>query len=144
MKLLAVAAVLVVFAACAGQDLLTGDRLDVGVVTVVFTASPARVQVGSPVQFRIRLSNNGGKTEQLVSSSAQVYDFWAKAGRREVWRWSSGRVFVQSVTTTDIQTQSSVTYTEIWRPSETGRFTVYGEIKAAGYAGPMKGTVIVE
>lgn len=143
MRFVAVVLLFGLCAACAGEAQVTGDRRDVGVVTVVFTATPARGQVGQPVRLRIRLSNNGGKTEHLVTPSGQLYDFWVRDRGRTVWRWSGGQAFVQQVTTTDLTTQSTTAYSEIWRPTESGRFTVYGEMKAAGYTGPMKGTVIV-
>jgi hypothetical protein len=79
-----------------------------------------------------------------VSSSGKLYDFWVKKGSREVWRWSSDRAFVQTVTTTDVVTQSTKTFTESWIPKETGTFTAYGELTAEGFAGPMKGKVIVQ
>ncbi len=145
MKLLAAMLfALVLFGACAGQDQLTGDRRDVGVVTMVFTAMPAKVQVGQSVRFRIRLSNNGGKTEELVSPTAQLYDFWVRKGSREVWRWSAGQTFLQSVTTTALQTQATQIYTQTWHPTTTGRFTVYGEMKVNGYEGPLTGKVTVQ
>jgi hypothetical protein len=143
MRFVAALIVLALFGACAGQDQLTGDRRDVGVVTVVFTATPAQVQLGQPVRFRLRLSNNGGKTEELVTPTSQLYDFWVRKGSREVWRWSSGETFIQSVTTTDLATQATQVYTQIWHPAAAGRFTVYGEIKANGYEGPFTGKVTV-
>lgn len=131
------------FAACAGENTVTGDRRNVGVVTVVFTAAPARAQVGQPVRLTFRVSNNGGKVEHLTSPSAKLYDFWAKQRGREVWRWSKDMSFVQAVTTTDVESQSSKTYTEIWRPTNAGRITVYGELQSSGFTGPMTGTVMV-
>ena len=125
MRLLAVAVLLALFGACAGADQVTGDRRNVGVVTVVFAVRPARVRIGQPVRLTLRVSNNGGKTEKLTSPSGKVYDFWVKKRSHEVWRWSSGRAFVQTVT-------------------ETGTYTAYGVLTASGFEGPMKGTVIIE
>jgi Intracellular proteinase inhibitor len=144
MKSIVAALVLVSFVACAGQDELTGDRRDVGVVTVVFTAMPAQVEVGQPVRLRLRLSDNAGTAQHLASPTAQLYDFWATDHGREVWRWSQDQSFVQSLTTTTIPGQSSQIYSEVWRPSSAGRFAVYGEVKADGFAGPLKGVVVVQ
>jgi hypothetical protein len=143
MKLLALVVLIAAFAACAGDDLVTGDRQSVGVLTVVFTASPARVQVGQPVRLTLRVSNNGGKIEHLTSPTAMQFDFWAKDGSREVWRWSTDQVFVQTLTTTDIESQASKSFNDVWRPTEAGSFTVFGELQAEGFKGAMKGTVVV-
>jgi len=143
MKIAVVALVLALFVACAAQDEVTGDRRDVGVVTVVFTAMPAQVQVGQPVRLRLRLSDNAGTAQQLVSPTAQIYDFWVRAHGREVWRWSQDQSFIQSETTTTIPGQSSQIFSEVWHPAGAGSFTVYGEVKASGFAGALKGTVIV-
>ena len=145
MKRLAVVLIaLTCLVSCAGADQLTGDRRDVGVITEVFTAMPAQVQVGQPVQLRIRLSDNAGTEQKLTSPTAQIYDFWVRDAHREVWRWSTGQVFTQDVTTTDLQAQTSQIFTQDWRPVKSGRFTVYGEITANGFEGPLKGTVTVQ
>ncbi len=144
MKRLATMLVLVAcFASCAGQDQLTGDRRDVGVITEVFTAMPAQVEVGQPVQLRIRLSDNAGTAQQLTSPTAQIYDFWVRKGSREVWRWSDGQVFIQSLTTTELAGQTSKIFTATWHPTGTGRFTMYAEVKASGFEQPLMGTVVV-
>jgi hypothetical protein len=141
--LLAVAVLSVFLAACAGEGLVAGDRRNVGVVTVVFTASPAHARVGQPVRLAFRISNNGGKTEKLMSPSAKLYDFWVKRGSRAVWRWSDGHAFVQTFTNLDVETQSTKTFDEFWEPKEPGTYTAYGELTADGFTGPLKGTVVV-
>jgi hypothetical protein len=143
-RFLVVLVTLACFVSCAGQDQLTGDRRDVGVITMVFTAMPAQVEVGQPVQLRIRLSDNAGTAQKLTSPTSQIYDFWVRDAHHEVWRWSTGQVFTQEVTTTELEGQTSQIYTQDWHPDKTGRFTVYGEVKADGFAGPLKGTVTVQ
>jgi hypothetical protein len=137
----AVAVLVALCCACAGEEQVTGDRRNIGVFTIVFTVTPARVRIGQSVRFTIRVSNNGGKTEKLDSPSGKLYDFWVKKGNEEVWRWSDDRAFVQTVTETQIPTQSTKTFTETWEPTETGAFTAYGELTAEGLTGPLKGSV---
>ncbi len=139
MRLVAAALLIALFAACAGEAEVSGDRRNVGVMTVVFTVAPARARIGQSVRLTIRVSNNGGKMEKLVSPSGKLYDFWVKKGSEEVWRWSKDQAFIQTVTETEIPTQSTKSFTQSWDPKETGTFTAYGELTADGFAGSMKG-----
>jgi hypothetical protein len=142
-KLAAVVVLLALFAGCAGQDELTGDRRDVGVVTVVFTAMPAKVQAGEVVRLRLRVSDNAGTAQQLTTRTSQLYDFWVTDRGREIWRWSRDQSFVQSVTTTELEAQSSRVFIATWDPDRIGTLKVYGEVKAQGFEGPLEGTVVV-
>lgn len=140
---LAGAAVLAILTSCAGGADVSGDRRVVGGVNVSFTVTPARVEVGNPVRFTMRLTNNGGRTESLEFASGQLYDFWVTDGDDEVWRWSEDRLFSQALEKRQIPTQDSLTFTETWRSEGTGTYIAHGALKAKGYERELTGEVVV-
>lgn len=141
------------FASCAGGEKVAGDRRVVDNVVVTFTVTPSEVEVGRTVRFVLRLTNNGGRAETLTFSSGQQYDFWVTAadadaadvddGAREVWRWSTDRVFTQAIVEKTIDPQGSLTLTESWTPEEGGSFIAHGALRAERYERDLTGRLSV-
>jgi hypothetical protein len=130
---------------CAGEaSNISGDLRNVGPVTVTFKVEPARVRVGQSVRFTFRLVNNAGKDEQLTFPTGQHYDFWATRGTTESWRWSEGRVFIQTITRETITPQSSLTLSEFWKPERAGEYIAHGRLTASGYERELTGKLVVE
>lgn len=123
---------------------MTGDRRNIGVVSVVFSARPARTRVGQAVRLRISLVNSSGRAEAVVFPDAQQYDFWVRRGSREVWRWSDDRSFAAAITTLDLQSQDPRMFSETWTPEREGTYDVFGTITTKGYDKPLAGEVVVE
>jgi hypothetical protein len=140
----ALVAAALVFGACAGGEAVTGDRRNIGVVSVVFSARPAKGRVGQAVRLRISLVNNSGRAEAIVFPDAQQYDFWVKRGAREVWRWSDGRLFAAASTTLDLGSQEPRMFTETWTPERAGEYDVFGTVTTKGFDRPLAGEVVVE
>jgi hypothetical protein len=138
------AATALLLGACAGGEAVTGDRRNVGVVSVVFSARPARGRVGQAVALRISLVNNSGQTQAVAFPDAQQYDFWAKRGSREVWRWSDGRLFAAATTTLELASQEPRMFSETWTPEQAGEYDVFGTVTSKGYDRPLAGEVVVE
>lgn len=129
--------------ACAGTQSITGERRNVGGVTVTFRVEPARVQVGQAVRLTVRLVNNTGNRQRLTFPSAKLYDFWVTLDGEEVWRWSDERVFAQQVTHETIDGQSGTSFDESWTPESRGTFVAHAELEAEGYGGDLTGEVRV-
>lgn len=129
---------------CVGGDAITGDRRNVGVVSMVFSARPARVRLGEVVHLSLRLFNNAGTSQDVTFPREQIYDFWAERDGREVWRWSSDRTFGSSSVTLTLESQSPETYTEPWTPTDSGSYEVFGSFASGEYERPLGGKVIVE
>lgn len=138
------AAVLVLLGACASGEAVTGDRRNVGVVSVVFSARPARVRVGQMVRLQLRLVNNGGTPQQITFNDGRRYDFWAERDGRTVWRWSRGRSFDQARSTLALPSQEPHTFGESWTPESSGSYRVFGVVAASGFDRPLDGEVVVE
>ena len=136
-------ALLVAGTACAGGADVSGDRRVVGDVTMAFTITPARVEVGKSVRFALRLTNAGGRTEDLRFSSGQLYDFWVTDGDREIWRWSEDRAFSQALETRKIPTQDSLVFEESWTSEGRGTYVAHGLLKAEGFERGLSGELVV-
>jgi intracellular proteinase inhibitor BsuPI len=143
MRRVAAFAALVACAACAGGQEVSGDLRTVGSVSVTFRVDPARVKIGQAVRVGFRLTNSAGKIEKLSFPSGQRYDFWATRGGRVVWRWSKEKVFVQEITHDSIQSQGTISYAESWTPNRAGTYELHGRLTAQGYAGEMRGALVV-
>lgn len=143
MRLSAGLALLVLFiascASCASNAEVAGDRRTVGDVTMSFTISPARTDVGRSVRFAIRLTNSGGRPEVLDFASGKLYDFWVTSGDDEVWRWSDDRSFTQALQKETIASQDSRTFAESWTTEETGSLVGHGTLFADGFDRELTG-----
>lgn len=144
-RFLTVAAVVLACGSCAGGGPgISGDLRNVGSVTVTFKVAPAPVKVGQAVRLTFRLVNNAGREEQLTFPTGQRYDFWATRDDREVWRWSTGRVFVQQITHQSIAAQSVISFAESWTPDRAGTYVLHGELTAERYRNDLRGELLVE
>jgi hypothetical protein len=129
---------------CAGGAEVSGDRRIVGDATMSFLITPSRVEVGKAVRFALRVTNTGGRPEELRFASGQLYDFWVTDGAKEVWRWSDDRRFTQATQERSIPSQDSLTLEESWRSEGTGTLIAHGLLKAEGYDRELTGKLRVD
>jgi hypothetical protein len=128
---------------CAGSSDVSGDRRVIDDMTIAFTITPARADVGKSVRFALRMTNHGGRVRKLDFSSGQLYDFWVTRNSEEVWRWSDDQAFTQALQTKTIPSQDSLTLSEAWPPSATGEYVAHGVLKAKGFDRELTGKVTV-
>ena len=102
-----------------------GDTL-VGAALSVHTADGVEfaLAVANPSKHRVELSFPDGRTKEFV-----VYD----AAGREVWRWSRGRFFTQTMQNKLLAGGDSVVYAERWAAPAPGRYTVVAQLRSANY-----------
>lgn len=139
-----VAVFMLASAACASSSDVTGERRNVGSVTMTFTAVPARAKRGQTVRLTIRLVNNAGRPTTLTFPSSQKYDFWVTSGTREIWRWSADRMFAQEITHHELQGQTGTTFSEGWPATERGKLVAHARLTAETYGEDMSAEVDVE
>jgi hypothetical protein len=82
------------------------------------------LSVANPSKHRVELSFPDGRTRDFA-----VYD----AAGHEVWRWSRGRMFTQTMQNKLIAAQDSVVYAERWEAAAPGRYTVVAELRSANF-----------
>ena len=144
MRAIAIACATLVLAACAGGSEVSGDRRVVGNSTVTFTVRPAKAELGRPVRFQLRITNNSGREDELTFATGQRYDFWVASDTGDLmWRWSDDRVFTQAIETVAIAPMDTLTLTESWTPDFTGAFRAFGRVEARGFDRALDGELVI-
>lgn len=131
------------FGACAAGEDISGERRNIGGVTVTFRVEPSKARTGQTVRLTLRLVNNTGNAEELTFPSGKRYDFWVTRGDDELWRWSHDQVFTQQITNQTIEGQSGVAFDETWTVDGQGTLVAHGELEADGYEGDLTGELVV-
>jgi hypothetical protein len=82
-------------------------------------ASSLGVEVSDQVGFTFHVTNNAAKRLELTFPSGQTHDIVVLDSLgREVWRWSEGRLFTQSIQNKVLDTSETLTYEAEWTPGE--------------------------
>lgn len=92
------------------------------------------VTVAEEVTFRFHVTNGTPKRVELRFPNGQTHDlavFDAKG--REVWRWSRGRMFTQSIQNKVLASSDTLTFTETWRPERGGSYTAVATLLSENY-----------
>jgi hypothetical protein len=143
MKKLAAAFVFVLLACCSSSSNVSGERRNIGSVTVTFTIVPSTAKSGESVRLTIRLVNNGGTATTLTFPSSQKFDIWVTKNGADVWRASTGQMYTQEITHQEIGGQTGAVFAESWTAGPPGAYVAHAELKAQGYGGEMKGALTV-
>ena len=88
-------------------------------------ATTLALSVSSTVDLRLHITNGTSKKIELTFPNGQTHDFYIlDSTGREVWRWSAGRMFTQSVQNRLIDAGGTVSYAESWNgPLPPGEYT---------------------
>jgi hypothetical protein len=93
--------------------------------------------------FAIELKNTGKLTEvRFVNGRTHefvVVDRWG----REVWRWSTGRLFTQSLQTKQLRTGDVIRYEAKWDTGAPGTYRVIASLNSAMHADPIEQEFVV-
>ena len=86
------------------------------------------------VRFAIEVANNSRKRVELNFPDGRTHDFVVlnEAGL-EVWRWSTGRMFTQSMRNRVLDVQDAVVYDERWAPPAPGHYTLVASLRSENY-----------
>lgn len=95
-------------------------------------ASSLAVRVGERVAFDLTTTNVGPHRQELTFPGGQTHELVVvDATGREVWRWSRGRLFTQTMQTRLLGSGESASYSESWTPGEArGSFTVVARLRS--------------
>jgi hypothetical protein len=81
--------------------------------------------------FMLELKNPGKLTE-VRFASGKTHDFVVLDEKdREVWRWSSGRLFTQSLQTKQLKTGDSIRFEATWDSVAPGHYRVVASLNSA-------------
>lgn len=97
-------------------------------------ASSLDVTVGESVQFSLHVTNSSNKRVELRFPSGQTHDVTVLDPQgREVWRWSRGRMFTQSMQNKVLAASDTLTFTERWHPEHSGTYTAVATLMSENY-----------
>jgi hypothetical protein len=101
-------------------------------------ASSLGVEVRDQVGFTFHVTNNAAKRLELTFPSGQTHDIVVlDTLGREVWRWSEGRLFTQSIQNKVLDTSETLTYEAEWTPGELrGRYVAEASLMSQNH--PLK------
>ncbi len=99
--------------------------------------SSMQVETGpDSVRFVLQVTNPTTAPVRLTFPSGMTHDFVVREGTRELWRWSAGRMFVQSVVSIALPAGETRSYAEVWRPAASlrgRRLTAEGRLTSSSH-----------
>jgi len=97
-------------------------------------AASLDVTVGETVKFAFHVTNSSAKRVELRFPSGQTHELVVLDPQgREVWRWSRGRMFTQSMQNKVLGTSDTLTFTETWHPEHPGAYTVVASLLSQNF-----------
>ena len=87
------------------------------------------VTVGAGVAFRFAVVNAGDTPVELTFRDACRADFAVIDGEEEVWRYSDGRAFAQTLTEANLQPGEGAAFEEIWPDPDPGDYTAEATLR---------------
>jgi hypothetical protein len=92
------------------------------------------------VRLALNVVNSGARRVELRFPDARTHDFVVlDSTGREVWRWSDGRLFTQTMQNRVVRARDTLTFDTSWRPQQAGRYTAVARLTSASH--PMQSRV---
>lgn len=86
---------------------------------------------GDPaVAFAFTVTNTGSETIELQFADAAKAEFVVEDERREVWRFTEGRAFMQMLSSERLEPGEETTYDGEWEEPRSGEYTAVAELRA--------------
>jgi hypothetical protein len=94
------------------------------------------------VQFELTVTNPGARKVELTFPSGQTYDVVVyDAAGGEVWRWSTGQMFTQSLRNKPLDAHESLSYSATWRhPAIHGSLVAIATLTSTNYPSTARAT----
>jgi len=92
------------------------------------------VTVDNRVRFSFTVTNESAKKLELVFPDGRTHDVIVLDSLgREVWRWSEGRLFTQSVQNRVLRASDTILFDETWRAPAPGTYTAVATLASANF-----------
>jgi len=93
------------------------------------------VEVKDGVKFALLVTNESAKRVEVLFPSAQTHDFLVLDSLgTPVWKWSKGRLFTSSLSTSMIDVDDTKEYEDGWdAEGKHGRFTVVATLESSNF-----------
>lgn len=126
---------------------LSAGKLSARAATVrkapITLASQLGVTVdGDNVQFELKVTNPGARKVELTFPNGQTYEVVVyDAAGGEVWRWSTGQMFTQSLRNKPLDAHESLSYDATWKhPGMHGSLVAVATLTSTNYPSTAKAT----
>jgi hypothetical protein len=98
-------------------------------------AGELNLDVAESITFNLTVTNNTSKRVELRFPSGQTHDFVVLDSLgREVWKWSSGKMFTQVLRNRTLDSRTSISFTESWKkPVLAGTYTAVARLWSRNY-----------
>jgi hypothetical protein len=99
----------------------------------------------SEVSLTLTVKNPNAQPIDVTFPSGQKYDFVVTDSLtgKDVWRWSAGRAFTQSLETRTVPPNGALTFTEKWTPPAKGLYLAHGFLVSTSHRAEAYASVIV-
>lgn len=92
------------------------------------------VTVGDDVRFAFAVTNASKKKLELTFADGRTHEFVVLDSLgREVWRWSEGRIFTQSMQNKVLRTSDLLRYEDAWDSPAPGRYVAVATLASANF-----------
>lgn len=92
------------------------------------------VKVSDDVRFAFEVSNEGAKKLELLFPDGRTHDVIVLDSLgREVWRWSDGRLFTQTVQNRVLRASDSIRFEESWKDARPGSYTAVATLASVNF-----------
>ena len=104
-------------------------------VPITLTSALGVAVDGESVQFELKVTNPGARKVELTFPSGQTYDVVVyDAAGGEVWRWSTGQMFTQSLRNKPLDAHESLSYDATWKhPAIHGSLVAVATLTSTNY-----------
>jgi hypothetical protein len=97
-------------------------------------ASALDVRVKNGVRFAFHVTNTADRKVEVKFANGQTHDLVVlDESGREVWRWSAGRMFTQSLQNKVLRQSDSLTYNLDWSAAPAGRYVAVATLASANF-----------
>jgi hypothetical protein len=129
---------------------LSSEAADSRVAPVVLNsdttiAATLNVVVGARVEFELTLTNNSSRRVEVQFPSGRTHDFAViDSAGREVWRWSTGKMFTQVMRNRSIDAHESISFSTSWKnPDAVGTFTAVARLWSRNFPLEERAEIII-
>lgn len=92
------------------------------------------VTVDNGVRFAFTVTNESTKKLEVLFPDGRTHDVIVLDSLgREVWRWSEGRLFTQSVQNRVLRSSDTILFDESWRGAAPGSYTAVATLASANF-----------
>ena len=105
------------------------------VATAIAPLAPTLdVSVGENVRISFRVTNASDKKVEVLFPDGRTHDVIVLDSiGREVWRWSDGRLFTQSVQNRVLRSSDTIAFDGAWRTPVPGSYTVVATLESVNF-----------